>query len=234
MKRDAKSPPATRHVARRTKRGRKAYVMKSVKSGLEIRLESKDELALARLLDLDPRGQQLRAQGETYDLVRGEIHRTMPVSKAVNAQYYTVDLTDVVAGITHVYEIKPKRFCAKNHGLFDLVEAFCQRNGMRFHVLSKEDFSKTLLTNIELLHQFARQCQEMLDGWAQAVDNVENKQGHVKEVLKGLEPNSYFLMAALLKGVIKADIHSSSLLSMDFIVEPGHGDTSMLEVLRYE
>lgn len=234
MKRDTKSPSATRHVARRSKRGRKAYVMKSVKNGMEIRLESKDELALARLLDLDPRGHQLRAQGETFDLVRGEIYQTMPANKAADSRYYTVDLSDVVDGITHIYEVKPKRFCAKNHELFTVVEGFCRRKGMKFHVLSKEDFSETLLINFGLLHQFARQCQETLDAWAHAVDQLGNKQGHIKDVLQGLEPNSHFLMAAILKGVIKTDLDSSSLLSMEFFVEPGYGDMSMLEVLRYE
>ena len=207
--------------------------MKSIKNGMEVRLESQDELALARLLDLDPRGQQVRAQAVTFDLVRGVIHRVLPARKTADAWYYTADLSDVISGITHIYEVKPRCFYAKNQGLFEAVEAFCERNGMKFHVLCKEDFSETLLANLGLLHQFARQCQGMLDLWARAVDKLENKNGHVRDVLRGLEPNSHFLVAALLKGVVKTDIHQNSLLSMDFFVEPGYGDCSMLEVISY-
>lgn len=106
----------TRDVARRTNRGRKAYVMKSLKSGLEIRLESRDELVLAKVLDLDPRGSQLRAQAMTFDLVRGEVLTALPTAKHRDSRYYTPDLSDVIDGIEHIFEVKPKRYCSQHKG----------------------------------------------------------------------------------------------------------------------
>lgn len=78
--------------------------MKSVKSGLEIRLESRDEMVLAKVLDLDPRSSELRAQAMTFDLVRGEVLTALPANKPKYSQYYTPDFTDVIDGITYVFE----------------------------------------------------------------------------------------------------------------------------------
>ncbi len=230
MKRDAKSPPATRHVARRTKRGRKAYVMKSVKSGLEIRLESRDELVLAKVLDLDPRGSHLRAQAMTFDLVRGDVLTALPAAKHEDSQYYTPDLIDLIDGIEHIFEVKPKRYCAKHKDLFERVNDFCRRRGMKFRLLCKEDFTEAFLANVDVLHQFARQCSQQLPGWAQQVSQVKNKTGHIREVLCGMEPMSHFLLAGLLSGVLKMDLHQSRIQTMDFLVEPGNGYLAMLEI----
>lgn len=230
MKRDSQSYSVTRDVARRTNRGRKAYVMKSVKSGLEIRLESRDELMLAKVLDLDPRGSQLRAQAMTFDLVRGEVLTALPTAKHRDSQYYTPDLSDVIDGIEYIFEVKPKRYCSQHKGLFERVSDFCQRHGIKFRVLCKEDFTETFLVNMNVLHQFARQCAQQLPGWAQKVSQINNKTGYVRDVLCGLEPNNYFLLAGLLSGVLKMDLNKALIQSMDFDVYPGNGDLDMLEV----
>lgn len=230
MKRDFQSHTVTREVARRTNRGRKAYVMKSLKSGLEIRLESRDELVLAKVLDLDPRGSQLRAQAMTFDLVRGEVLTALPTAKHRDSQYYTPDLSDVIDGIEHIFEVKPKRYCSQHKGLFERVSDFCLRNGMKFRVLCKEDFTETFLINVDLLHQFARQCAQQLPAWAQQVSHIKNKTGHVRDVLCGLAPENYFLLAGLLSGVLKMDLNKALIQSMDFDVYPGNGDLAMLEV----
>tara|TARA_R110000751_G_scaffold307870_1_gene433435 strand:- start:7911 stop:8615 length:705 start_codon:yes stop_codon:yes gene_type:complete len=234
MKRDAQSSTATRHVARRTNRGRKAYVMKSVKNGLEIRLESQDELALARVLDLDPRGSQLYAQSETFDLVSGEVYHALPDSKHEDSRYYTPDLIDVIFGIKYVFEVKPQRFLLAHQELFDAVGNFCLHKGMRFVVISKENLGSTLLNNVALLHQFARQCKETLPAWAEAVDKLPVKNGHVRQVLDGLDPLNYYLVAAILQGVLTADLRKNNLASMDFCVEPAHGDLKGLEFVKYD
>lgn len=230
MKRDSQSHSVTRDVARRTNRGRKAYVMKSVKSGLEIRLESRDEMVLAKVLDLDPRGSELRAQAMTFDLVRGEVLTALPPNKPKYSQYYTPDFSDEIDGIKNVFEVKPKRYCMQHKELFALVGEFCQRRGMKFRVLCKEDFTETFLANVNVLHQFARQCSQQLPGWAEKVSQIEIKNGHVKEVLCGLEPMSHFLLAGLLSGVLRMDLHKSLIQKMDFLVEPAHGDLAMFEV----
>jgi len=230
MKKDFQSYTVTRDVARRTNRGRKAYVMKSLKSGLEIRLESRDELVLAKVLDLDPRGRQLRAQAMTFDLVRGEVLTALPTAKHRDSRYYTPDLSDVIDGIEHIFEVKPKRYCSQHKGLFEKVSDFCIRNGMKFRVLCKEDFTEAFLMNVNVLHQFARQCAQQLPDWAQQVSQIKNKTGHVRDVLHGLEPKNYFLLAGLLNGVLKMDLNKALIQSMNFDVCPGNGDLSMLEV----
>lgn len=230
MKRDAQSHSTTRDVSRRSNRGRKAYVMKSVKSGLEIRLESRDEMVLAKVLDLDPRSSELRAQAMTFDLVRGEVLTALPANKPKYSQYYTPDFTDVIDGITYVFEVKPKRYCTQHKELFALVGEFCQRRGMKFRVLCKEDLTETFLVNVNVLHQFARQCAQQLPGWAQQVSQINNKTGYVRDVLCGLEPNNYFLLAGLLSGVLKMDLNKVLIQSMDFDVYPGNGNLEMLEV----
>lgn len=232
MKRDSLSHSVTRDVARRRKRGRKAYVMKSVKSGLELRLESRDELMVAKALDLDPRGSQLRAQSMTFDLARGEVLTALPSIKHKDSAYYTPDLTDVIDGIEHVFEVKPKRFCSQYKDLFEQVREFCLRRGMKFCVLCKEDYSDIYWTNLNLLHQFARQCVNQLPDWAQHVDQIAIKEGHVREVLGGLQPISHFLMGGLLGGVLKTDLNKSIIHSMDFFVAPGYGELDLLEI-RY-
>tara|TARA_R110001606_G_C15402775_1_gene653379 strand:- start:6968 stop:7672 length:705 start_codon:yes stop_codon:yes gene_type:complete len=234
MKRDTHSFSATRHVARRTKRGRKAYVVKSLENSLEIRLESQDEVALVKLLDIDPRGSQLRAQAETFDLSTGDVYQALPLIKACNSRYYTPDLTNVITNIKHVYEVKPVRFRAANEALFEVVEAFCLSKGMKFVVLSKEDFGPTLLNNISLLHQFGRQCQGMLDVWAQEVDRLTEKTGNARDVLKGLVPSNYYLIAALMKGVLKTDLRLYDISTMNVPVEPAYGELRGLEFLTYE
>lgn len=230
MKLDQQSHTVTRDVARRTNRGRKAYVMKSLKSGLEIRLESRDEMVLAKALDLDPRGSQLRAQAMTFDLVRGEVLTALPAKKPKYSQYYTPDLSDVIDGISHVFEVKPKRYCTQHKELFALVGEFCQRRGMRFRVLCKEDFTEIFLANVNVLHQFARQCSQQLPGWVEKVSQIPSKAGHVREVLFGLEPMSHFLLAGLLSGVLRMDLNKALIQSMDFDVYPGNGDLALLEV----
>ncbi|WP_261992551.1 Tn7 transposase TnsA N-terminal domain-containing protein [Pseudomonas aeruginosa] len=230
MKRDDLSHGVTRDVARRNNRGRKAYVMKSLKSGLEIRLESRDELALAKALDLDPRGSQLRAQAMTFDLVRGEVLTALPTAKHRDSRYYTPDLSDVIDGIEHIFEVKPKRYCSQHKGLFEQVRDFCLRNGMKFRVLCKEDFTETFLINVDLLHKFARQCAQQLPAWAQQVSQIKNKTGHVRDVLCGLAPENYFLLAGLLSGVLRMDLNKALILSMDFDVYPGNGNLQILEV----
>ncbi len=230
MKRDDLSHGVTRDVARRNNRGRKAYVMKSLKSGLEIRLESRDELALAKALDLDPRGSQLRAQAMTFDLVRGEVLTALPTAKHRDSRYYTPDLSDVIDGIEHIFEVKPKRYCSQHKGLFEQVSDFCLRNGMKFRVLCKEDFTETFLINVDLFHKFARQCAQQLPAWAQQVSQIKNKTGHVRDVLCGLAPENYFLLAGLLSGVLRMDLNKALILSMDFDVYPGNGNLQILEV----
>ncbi|HHN1345303.1 TPA: hypothetical protein ACRM9M_004990 [Pseudomonas aeruginosa] len=230
MKRDDLSHGVTRDVARRNNRGRKVYVMKSLKSGLEIRLESRDELALAKALDLDPRGSQLRAQAMTFDLVRGEVLTALPTAKHRDSRYYTPDLSDVIDGIEHIFEVKPKRYCSQHKGLFEQVSDFCLRNGMKFRVLCKEDFTETFLINVDLLHKFARQCAQQLPAWAQQVSQIKNKTGHVRDVLCGLAPENYFLLAGLLSGVLRMDLNKALILSMDFDVYPGNGNLQILEV----
>ncbi|MDP5701542.1 hypothetical protein [Pseudomonas aeruginosa] len=230
MKRDDLSHGVTRDVARRNNRGRKAYVMKSLKSGLEIRLESRDELALAKALDLDPRGSQLRAQAMTFDLVRGEVLTALPTAKHRDSRYYTPDLSDVIDGIEYIFEVKPKRYCSQHKGLFEQVSDFCLRNGMKFRVLCKEDFTETFLINVDLLHKFARQCAQQLPAWAQQVSQIKNKTGHVRDVLCGLAPENYFLLAGLLSGVLRMDLNKALILSMDFDVYPGNGNLQILEV----
>lgn len=230
MKRDFQSHTVTRDVARRTNRGRKAYVMKSLKSGLEIRLESRDEMVLAKALDLDPRGSQLRAQAMTFDLVRGELLTALPAKKPKYSQYYTPDFSDVIDGIEHVFEVKPKRYCTQHKELFALVGEFCQRRGMKFRVLCKEDFTEAFLVNVNVLHQFARQCSQQLPGWVEKVSQIPSKAGHVREVLFGLEPMSHFLLAGLLSGVLKMDLNKSLIQRMDFLVEPANGDLAVFEV----
>ncbi|WP_040266581.1 hypothetical protein [Pseudomonas rhodesiae] len=207
--------------------------MQSVKTGMEIRLESAGELAIAKLLDLDPRSHDLTAQGQTFDLGSGEIYAALPDSKAVDSRYYTYDLSNQVGGIRYIYEVKPQRFCQRHEVLFSAVDTFCRSKGMRFVVLTREEFGDLLLKNIEVLHQFHRQASSYLANLAEAVDALSIKQGHVRQVLKSLEPMNHYLIAALLNGVLKVDLSSSSILSMDFHVMPAHGELSMLQVLSY-
>lgn len=233
MKIDSLTVSATRAVARRTNRGRKAYVLKSVKNGLELRLESQDEVMLAKMLDLDPRGKQVRAQPKTFDLVGGEVYQSLPAAKQRESRYYTPDLMDEIGGVDRVFEIKPLRFSAQHEALFMAVDDFCKRKGMQFRVLCKEDFSPTLLSNIALLHQYSRQCRSWLTTWGKAVDQLELKRGHVKDVLAGLEPMQHHVMGAILCGVLKMDLHEHKLHSLDYLVEPANGSLCALEILEY-
>ncbi|WP_262502228.1 hypothetical protein [Pseudomonas fragi] len=152
---------------------------------------------------------------------------------STGSRYYTYDLSNRVGEIRYIYEVKPQRFCQRHEALFNKVEAFCRAKGMRFVVLSREEFGDQLLKNIEVLHQFHRQASSYLANLAEAVDGLSTKQGHVRQVLKSLEPMNHYLIAALLYGVLKVDLSSSSILSMDFHVVPAHGELSMLQVVSY-
>ena len=207
--------------------------MKSVKNGLEMRLESTDELMFAKMLDLDPRGADLRAQETTFDLHTGDIYRALPDKKDGRSRYYTPDFTNTVDRIPCVYEVKPEKFCAANEQLFADVAAFCRKKGMRFLVLSKEHYGEVLLRNIDVLHQYARQCESQLVGWAEVVDQLADKNGHVMDVLEALDPRNYFLIASILQGVLTTDIQSQRLCTMDFDVTPAYGDLCALEIIRY-
>ena len=165
----------------------------------------------------------------TFDLVRGDVLTTIPTSKHRDSKYYTPDLTDVIDGIEHIIEVKPKRYCSQHKELFARVNAFCQRRGMKFMVLCKEDFTEIYWVNVDVMHQFARQCSQLLPVWAQRVNQIKNKTGHVREVLCGLEPMSHFLMAGLLSGVLKIDLNKVLIQLMDFTVSPGYGDLALLE-----
>jgi hypothetical protein len=208
--------------------------MQSVKTGLEIRLESAGELAIAKLLDLDPRGQDLVAQGQTFDLEKGEIYAALPPSKAADSRYYTYDLSNLVGETRYIYEIKPRRFCERHEALFGAVRTFCRSKGMRFVVLTQEDFGAQMLKNIDVLHQFSRQAKAHLPQWAKAVDALPNKHGHVRDVLQSFEPMNHYLIAALLTGVLQTDLNSNSILSMQFHVTPAYGELSAFQVVSYD
>src|SRR5690606_3746925 len=106
MRTDHRSPSSTRDVARRTKRGGRAYVTSSLKDDpVEIRLESKLEGSVFKALHLDPRALRIRTQPYTADLTTGELIKD-PAKIVNGSRRYTPDLGVELIDVSVAIEVK--------------------------------------------------------------------------------------------------------------------------------
>ncbi|WP_256873453.1 hypothetical protein [Pseudomonas taiwanensis] len=237
MKIDTQSPPASRDVARRTRRARRAFVMCSPKNGfVEIRMESWLEQSCAQVLERDPRVRWYRANPFTLDLSTGAILEKKPLRKPQGAVYYTPDF---VAGVDHLQvaiEVKPAAWVEEHAALFQQVREVLLAKGMRFIVVTDEHFSAAYLRNVQLLNQYQAQAFDALPGWSTEVEAVlqTSQPMPVRELLQGLEPANHYLAAAVLSGVLRFDMQRDLFERMDFEVQPAFGSLSEFEVLRFD
>ncbi|MFV3412995.1 Tn7 transposase TnsA N-terminal domain-containing protein [Pseudomonas sp. NY15436] len=237
MKTDALSPSHSRDVARRTHRGRKAFVMCSPKNGrVEIRLESRLEQSVAQALELDPRVRSYRTQPFTLELSSGRLLPERPKHREGAQTFYTPDFVVDVNGLEVVVEVKPEALVERHREWFAHLKGQFLALGQRFVVISEADLPAPYRRNLQLLLPFVTQAHSHLTGWAAplSVRAPEQLRGPVNQVLAGLTPANYYLGAGLLLGVLRFDLCEHWLEHMDFMVEPAFGSLGVFEVLRYE
>lgn len=236
MKFDAKSPSLSRDVAKRTKRGRKAYVMCSAKNGhVEIRLESRLEQSVAQALELDPRVRAYHAQPFTLDLATGERLAAKPLKKPQGAVYYTPDFSVDLDDLQVVLEVKPRAFVQEHRKRLEQVRGALLKQGLRFIVVTEDDFAGHYLRNTQLFIPYLVQAAQALPGWAEPLQKrpAHTLLGPVRQLLVGDVPANYQLAAGMLLGVITFDLVRHQFERMDFDIAPAFGSLSAFEVLRY-
>jgi hypothetical protein len=237
MKTDKFSPGASREVAKRTKRARHAYVMCSAKNGfVEIRLESRLEQSVAQALELDPRVRAYRAQPFTLDLATGELLAEKHLRKPQGAVYYTPDFMVDLEDLQIILEVKPRAFLQEHMKQLDQVRCVLLSKGMRFLIITEDDFAGHYLRNIQLFVQYLTQARHALPGWAAPLQlrDTHGLTGPVTQILDGEVPSNYQLAAGVLLGIIKFDLVRHLFERMDFDVAPAFGVLSAFEVIRYE
>ena len=236
MKTDQASPAFSRDVAKRTHRGRKAYVMCSPKNGsVEVRLESALEQQIAQAFELDPRVKAYRAQPFMLDLSTGERLARKPQRKPLDAVYYTPDFAVDIPGLDLVVEVKPHQHLAAHAELHNEVRRCLLAQGTRFMTLSEQTLPPCYLRNLQVLLPYLKQPEEVLQGWASALlaRDPEQLHGPVRSVLQGLNPLSYYVVAGVLLGILQVDPQQHLLESLDFNVAPALGSLAAFEVIDY-
>lgn len=237
MKTDDLSPSHSRDVARRTHRGRKAFVMCSPKNGrVEIRLESRLEQSVAHALELDPRVRSYRTQPFTLNLVNGRLLAERPSRREAPQTLYTPDFVADVNGLDVVIEVKPAAFLEEHREQFARLRSHFLALGRRFVVISEADLPPAYQRNLAVLLPFVTQAYSHLPTWAEPLSRrtPEQLRGPLGEVLAELSPANHYLGAGLLLGVLRFDLCEHWLERMDFWVEPAFGSLGVFEVLRYE
>lgn len=237
MKTDSLSHGFSRDVAKRVRRARRAYVMCSAKNGnVEIRLESRLEQSVAQALELDPRVRAYRAQPFTLDLATGDLLSDKHLIKPQGTLYYTPDFSVELADLQIVLEVKPRAFLEEHRELLGKVHSALIRKGMRFIVISEDDFNGHYLRNIQLLMPYLTQAAQALPAWAAPLQRRRPEQlmGPVEQVLLAGTPANYQVAAGVLLGIIKFDLELHLFERMDFEIAPAFGSLSAFEVIRYE
>ncbi|HCJ6265378.1 TPA: TnsA endonuclease N-terminal domain-containing protein [Pseudomonas aeruginosa] len=236
MKTDNRSASVARDVARRTNRGRKAFVMCSPKNQrIEVRLESRLEQQIAQALELDPRVSAYRAQPFTLDLSTGERLLRKPKRKPSGAIYYTPDFALEIPGMEVAMEVKPSQYLAAHADLHDEVRRCLLTQGIRFVTVSEQTLPPCYQRNLQVLQPYLKQPEAALQSWASAILTREPEQlcGPVRSALQGLTPLSYFAMAGVLLGILKTNLQQHLLEGLDFEVSPAHGSLAAFEVIDF-
>ena len=234
MKLDELSPIPSRDVARRTHRGRRAFLMCSPKNGrTEVRLESRLEQSVAQALELDPRVRSYRTQPFTVELSTGALLPERPHTRHGAEAYYTPDFVADVNGLEVVLEVKPSAFCSQHQEHFAHLRRLFLAGGRRFVVVSEADLPAPYQRNLQLLLPFLTQGHNALSAWVEPLARRTPAQlsGPLNQVLDGLSPLSHHLGAALLLGVLRFDLCRFWLERLDFAVEPAYGDMAAFQVL---
>lgn len=237
MKLDALSPLHSRDVARRTHRGRRAYVLCSPKNGrVEIRLESLLEQSVAQALELDPRVRSYRTQPFTLELSTGRLLAERPSRRQALETFYTPDFVADVNGLEVVIEVKPAAFLEERREQLVHLRSRFSALGRRFVVITEADLPPVYQRNLAVLLPFLTQASSHLVSWVEPLTRraPEQLRGSLREVLAGLSPANHYLGAALLLGVLRFDLCEHCLEHMDFEVEPALGSLGVFEVLRYD
>lgn len=236
MKSDSTSPVFSRDVAKRTHRGRKAYVMCSPKNGsVEVRLESALEQQIAQAFELDPRVKAYRAQPFMLDLSTGERLARKPQRKPHDAVYYTPDFAVDIPGIDLVVEVKPHQHLAAHAELHSEVRRCLLAQGSRFMTVSEQTLPSCYQRNLQVLLPYLKQPEALLASWASALlaRDPEKLRGPVRSVLQGLNPLSYYVAAGVLQGILQVDLQQNLLELLDFDVAPGMGSLAAFEVIDF-
>jgi hypothetical protein len=236
MKLDHHSPSASRHVAKRTMRPGRAYVICSPKNNFcEVRLESWLEQSVAHALELDPRVTSYRAQPFTFNLTTRERLIQKPKRKPKGAVYYTPDFVAMVGGIEMVIEVKHQARVNKNEPLFTRVTSVAASHGMRFLVVTEESLWGHFRRNTQILNQYAAQARTALPKWSEELrqHGQERLSGPAVQVLKNFCHANHYLAAGVLSGQIYVDLCQYALDDLHLVIQPAWGSLSALEVLSY-
>lgn len=237
MKTDALSPAHSRDVARRTHRGRKAFVLCSPKNGrVEIRLESRLEQSVAQALELDPRVRRYATQPFTLELSSGQLLAERPQRRQPGQEFYTPDFVADVNGLEVVIEVKPTAFLDAHREQFARLKEYFLALGQRFVVITEADLPPAYQRNLAVLLPFLTQAHSYLAAWAEPLSRrtPEQLRGPLRQVLGELTPANYYLGAGLLLGILRCDLCQYYLEDLNFVLEPALGSLGAFEVLRYE
>lgn len=211
--------------------------MCSAKNGnVEIRVESRLEQSVAQVFELDPRVRSYRAQPFTLDLSTGDLLSEKHLIKPQGTMYYTPDFSVLLDELQVVVEVKPRLFVEEQTEFLRLVRSALLSKGMRFIVISEDDFKGHYLRNVQLFIPYLTQASAALSQWAAPLQTLtpDRLKGPVRQILDTGLPANYQIAAGVLLGVVKFDLEIHQFELMDFEIAPAFGSLEAFEVIRYE
>jgi hypothetical protein len=228
-----------RDVARRTQRGRRALIVKSVKSiGGEVRVESALERDVAVMLDVDPRVVEISAQPFTLELNTNELllsRQHYRVRPGIKPRFYTPDfLCRLDDGALVAVDAKHSTFIPEFEIKKINVEAALRHHGIGFKVIPDTEVSSTVMEAMAGLHLLRADYLKPLRAVA------EDELGELldicsawaaDELMMQLTSGRIAIYAGLLAGMLTTDL-ATPLFYSNGTVRAAHGDLSHLQILE--
>lgn len=239
MIRDIESPSFARDVARRIRRGRRALVVKSMKSpGGDLRVESALERDVGILLDIDPRVRSLTAQPFTLELQSNQLLPSRDqfcARPGAKPRFYTPDfLCSLGDGSAVAVDAKHTRFLEAFEPRSAEISACLRQHGISFLLVPDTAVSPTTMATVAELHLLRA---GYLDGYRAQTEDVladllsEQACWPVDELIAFPAVGKVGVLCGLLAGILKTDL-SVPVFCAGTKVSAAFGDLSHLQVLE--
>ncbi|TDV58893.1 TnsA endonuclease N-terminal domain-containing protein [Pseudomonas sp. LP_7_YM] len=239
MIRDIDSSNFARDVSRRTRRGRRALVIKSTKCpGGDLRVESALERDVGLMLDIDPRVIELTAQPFTLELQSNEMlpsRQQYRPRTGIKARFYTPDfLCRLDDGSLMAIDAKHSHFIEEFETKRKDVEACLHQHGVGFMVIPNTVVSPTVMEAVGNLHLLRAgylapirlAAEEELSALLGSCSSWMTT-----DLSSYLSSGRIGLLAGLLAGLLTADL-TMPLFSSTSEIRAAHGDLSHLQLLK--
>lgn len=226
----AKGRKPARDVAKRTKRGRKAYLVPTDRNANGfVAGESYLERNHLLLLSLQVGIRRVSDQAVCIDLDNETLvasREALPKAGGKKAASYTADSEyELEDGVVGVCESKPSAFLEKHAEKHALVEKILSKYGKPFTTLTDECFTPAFISNLENLKKALspgqqRHAEIAIQKISHALVHQERWQAQELKKKTGLSNADIFF--GLAYGVLRADL-TQPLLSDTAYVEAAHG-----------